>query len=92
MSNRLEEEFPKVAWRVSSALSAGGAPAELVRTHMERARALRRRVVRRSVRRAAAGFMGGLLAAAMFVRRARHPVFKAHARERDCWAGPAHRA
>jgi hypothetical protein len=89
MSNRLEQEFPQTTWRVSPPLVAG-VPVELVRTHMERARALRRRVVRRSVRRAAAGFVRGLLAAAASVRRARHPLFKAHARERDCWAGPAH--
>jgi hypothetical protein len=92
MSNRLEQELPKIAWRVPSPLPTGGVPVEVTRAHMERARALRSRVVRRSVRRAIAGLMSGLVAAAMFVRRGGHAFFKAHARERDCWAGPAHSA
>ena len=29
MSNRLDQELPQIAWRVSSALSAGGVPVEL---------------------------------------------------------------
>jgi hypothetical protein len=75
MSNRLEQEFPEVAWRASPPLAAG-VPVEVMRAHMERARALRRRTVRRSARRAAAGLLGALVAAVAFVRRASHGLFE----------------
>ena len=92
MSNRLEQELPKIAWRVPSALSAGGAPTELVRAHMERARALRSRVVRLSVRRGAAGFRDSFLAAVTYVQRTGHGLFKAHVRDGDCCARPVRSA
>jgi hypothetical protein len=75
MSNRLEQEFPQITWRVSPPLVAG-VPVEVMRAHMERARALRRRAMRRSLRRAAAGLLGALRAAPAFVRHASHGLFE----------------
>ena len=86
MSNRLDQEFPQIAWRVPSPLPTRGLPVEVTRAHMERARALRRRVVRRSVRREAAGFRDRFLAAVTYVQRTGHGLFKAHARDGDCCA------
>jgi hypothetical protein len=90
MSLRLEREFPTIARRASSPLEAGGASVELMRARVERARALRSRVVRRSVGGATARPIGGLLAAvACWSRGASHSLCKTHVRERECWARPA---
>jgi hypothetical protein len=87
MSNRLEQEFPQITWRVSPPLVAG-VPVEVMRAHMERARALRRRAVRRSVRRASAGLLGALVAAVAFVRGASRRLFE-HAGPRAPLPSPA---
>jgi hypothetical protein len=92
MSNRLEQEFPKILWRASPQLAGGGIPVEVMRAYMERARALRSRVIRRSARRAAAALPGALLAPVALLRSASASLFAAHTRASDCRAGPTHRA
>ena len=70
MSNRLEREFPKVAWAAMSRIGPGGAPPEVMRAYVARGRALRSQAIRDGVRAAAAAVARGVLAAIAFVRRA----------------------
>lgn len=50
MSNRLEREFPEVAWQAVPPIGARGLPLEVVRGYLARGRELRSRAVRQSVR------------------------------------------
>lgn len=64
MSNRLEREFPEVAWRAVPPTGPRGLPPEAVRGYVARGRELRARAVRDGVR---LGF--GIIAWALFWRR-----------------------
>jgi len=50
VSNRLEREFPEVAWQAVPPIGPRGLPLEVVRGCLARARGLRSRAVRQSMR------------------------------------------
>jgi hypothetical protein len=63
MSNRLEQEFPEVAWAAMLRIGRGGVPVEVMEAYMARGRALRSQAVRAGMRAAAAAIARGVLVA-----------------------------
>jgi hypothetical protein len=70
MSNRLEQEFPGVAWAAPSPVMPGGGPPEVMRACMARGRALRSQAIRDGVRASATALARDILTVIAFVRRA----------------------
>jgi hypothetical protein len=91
MSNRLEQEFPEVAWQAMPPVGPAGVSTEVMRRHLERGRQLRSRALRNSVRAAVAGVVRGLVSLVTFLRSAAHALVRRRS-ARDCWAGSAHGA
>ena len=91
MSNRLEQEFPEVAWQAMPPVGPGGVPPEVMRRYLERGRQLRSRALRSSVRAGGAAVVRGVVSFVTFIRCAGHALVRRRP-ARDCWAGSAHGA
>ena len=50
MSNRLEQEFPEVAWRAMPPVGPGRVPPEAMRASLDRGRRLRNQAMRNGIR------------------------------------------
>lgn len=89
MCNRLELEFPEVAWRALPPTGPGRVPPEVMRQCLDRGRELRAQAVRRSLRAGGAAVVRRLGALIALSRRLAHR--RAGQRcARGAWVGPAH--
>jgi hypothetical protein len=91
MSNRLEQEFPEVAWQALPPIGPGGVPPEAMRHYLERGRQLRSRTLRNSLRAGGAAVVRGGVSLVTVIRCAAHALVRRRP-ARDCWAGSAHGA
>jgi hypothetical protein len=91
MSNRLEQEFPEVAWQAIPPVGPGGVPPEAMRQYLERGRQLRSRALRDSARAGGAAVVRGFAWLVAFLRRAARALVRRRP-ARDCWACSAHGA
>ena len=88
MPNRLEQEFPEVAWQAMPPVGPGGVPPEMMRAYLERGRQLHSRVLRGSVRAGGAAVVRRLVSVVTFTRCAAHALVRRRPAP-DCWAGSA---
>lgn len=88
MANRLEQEFPQIAWQVAPPLGPDGLRAEVIREHLAHGRRLRSRAIRNGARPAGRAVARVLLVVVALVRCAGHDLIK-RPPERDCWARAA---
>jgi hypothetical protein len=88
MSNRFEQEFPRVAWQALPPLGPGAVPPELRRQHLERGRQRHSRAPRDRERTDRARVVRRLVALAILPRYAAHALAMER-RMRACWAGSA---
>lgn len=91
MSNRLEQEFPEVAWQAMPPVAPAGVPPEAMRRYLARGRQMRSRALRNSVWAGGAAVVRGLVSLVAFLRCAAHALVRRRP-ARDCWAGSAHGA
>jgi hypothetical protein len=88
MGNRLEQEFPHVAWQAMPPIGPRGIPPELIRNRLECGRQLRNQAIRNGLRAGGTAVLGVLVSVAAFIRCAASP--KRHP-GRDCWTAWTHR-
>jgi hypothetical protein len=91
MSNRLEQEFPEVAWRAMPPVGPGGVPAEVMRECLERGRQLRNQAMRNGLRTGGTAVIRGIGVLMALIRCPVHPLVRRR-HEPGCWAGSAHGA
>ena len=91
MSNRLEQEFPKLAWQPRPPIGPGGVPPEAMRECLERGRQLRNQALRYSLRAGRAAVARDVATLVAVIRcGAQALARRRHAR--DYRAGSAHGA
>jgi hypothetical protein len=91
MSNRLEQEFPNLAWEPMPPIGSGGVSPEAMRECLERGRQLRNQALRSSLRAGRPAMARGVVLLMALIRSGTQAIARRrHAR--DCRAGSAHGA